>query len=129
MTGYLIENRWRWTIFCVPAAVRVFKVPDIYQRRVLVYGVVGAHHAGGDDFHRRGIAAKFSWVLYLFGAFLVFTGLKNDAAGKEEQQDLTNNPVLKWLRRHLRVTDEFHEEKFFIRRNGTLWATPLFWCW
>ena len=73
--------------------------------------------------------AKFSWVLYLFGAFLVFTGLKMMLPEKEEQQDLTNNPVLKWLRRHLRVTDEFHEEKFFIRRNGILWARRCFWCW
>ena len=92
-----------------------------------MYGVVGAIIMRAVMiFIGAALVAKFSWVLYLFGAFLVFTGLKMMLPEKEEQQDLANNPVLKWLRRHLRVTDEFHEEKFFIRRNGILWATPLF---
>ncbi len=128
MTGYLIEKSLAVdNIFVFLLLFGFFKVPDIYQRRVLVYGVVGAIIMRAVMiFIGAALVAKFSWVLYLFGAFLVFTGLKMMLPEKEEQQDLTNNPVLKWLRRHLRVTDEFHEEKFFIRRNGILWATPLF---
>ena len=104
-----------------------FKVPDIYQRRVLVYGVVGAIVMRAIMIAVGAVlVAEFAWILYVFGAFLVFTGLKMMLPEKEEKDDLTNNPVLKWLRRHLRVTEEFHEEKFFIIRNGVRWATPLF---
>lgn len=128
LTGYLIEKSLAVdNIFVFLLLFGFFKVPDIYQRRVLVYGVVGAIFMRAIMIAVGAVlVAKFAWILYVFGAFLVFTGLKMMLPEKEEKDDLTNNPVLKWLRRHLRVTEEFHEEKFFIVRNGVRWATPLF---
>lgn len=128
LTGYLIEKSLAVdNIFVFLLLFGFFKVPDIYQRRVLVYGVVGAIFMRAIMIAVGAVlVAKFAWILYVFGAFLVFTGLKMMLPEKEEKDDLTNNPVLKWLRRHLRVTEEFHEEKFFIIRNGVRWATPLF---
>ncbi len=128
LTGYLIEKSLAVdNIFVFLLLFSFFKVPDIYQRRVLVYGVVGAIVMRAIMIAVGAVlVAEFAWILYVFGAFLVFTGLKMMLPEKEEKDDLTNNPVLKWLRRHLRVTEEFHEEKFFIVRNGVRWATPLF---
>lgn len=128
LTGYLIEKSLAVdNIFVFLLLFSFFKVPDIYQRRVLVYGVVGAIVMRAIMIAVGAVlVAEFAWILYVFGAFLVFTGLKMMLPEKEEKDDLTNNPVLKWLRRHLRVTEEFHEEKFFIIRNGVRWATPLF---
>ena len=128
LTGYLIEKSLAVdNIFVFLLLFSFFKVPDIYQRRVLVYGVVGAIVMRAIMIAVGAVlVAKFAWILYVFGAFLVFTGLKMMLPEKEEKDDLTNNPVLKWLRRHLRVTEEFHQEKFFIIRNGVRWATPLF---
>jgi TerC family integral membrane protein len=68
---------------------------------------------------------QFHWVLYLFGAFLVITGIKM-LIFAEAESDLGNNPVLKWLRSHLRITDEYHAESFTVVRNGVRWFTPLF---
>lgn len=128
LTGYLIEKSLAVdNIFVFLLLFSFFKVPDIYQRRVLVYGVVGAIVMRAIMIAVGAVlVAEFAWILYVFGAFLVFTGLKMMLPEKEEKDDLTNNPVLKWLRRHLRVTEEFHQEKFFIIRNGVRWATPLF---
>lgn len=128
LTGYLIEKSLAVdNIFVFLLLFSFFKVPDIYQRRVLVYGVVGAIVMRAIMIAVGAVlVAEFAWILYVFGAFLVFTGLKMMLPEKEEKDDLTNNPVLKWLRRHLRVTEEFHQEKFFIVRNGVRWATPLF---
>jgi TerC family integral membrane protein len=128
LTGYLIEKSLAVdNIFVFLLLFSFFKVPDIYQRRVLVYGVVGAIVMRAIMIAVGAVlVAEFAWILYVFGAFLVFTGLKMMLPEKEEKDDLTNNPVLKWLRRHLRVTEEFHGEKFFIIRNGVRWATPLF---
>ena len=81
------------------------------------------------------LVTNFSWVLYVFGAFLLFTGvkmLKDALSGKEAQRDLSDNPVLKWLRSHLRLTDRFHGNRFFVRAPHpvtgklVLFATPLF---
>jgi tellurite resistance protein TerC len=71
------------------------------------------------------LLAKFHWVLYLFGAFLVVTGIKM-LVFAEQEPDLAKNPVLRWMRGHLRITDEYHGERFTIRRDGVLWFTPLF---
>jgi tellurite resistance protein TerC len=102
-----------------------FAVPAKYQRRVLLFGVLGA------VFMRLGmimggvwLVSQFHWILYVFGAFLVFTGIKMVIAA-EQKPDLEQNPLLQWMRKHLRITKEFHEEHFLIRQNGLLYATPL----
>jgi tellurite resistance protein TerC len=68
---------------------------------------------------------QFAWILYLFGAFLVITGIKM-LIFAESEPDLEQNPLLRWLRNHLRITSGFHGESFFVRQNGVLWATPMF---
>ncbi len=71
------------------------------------------------------LVSKIHWILYLFGAFLLITGFKMLFFSKEDT-DLAENILLRWLRGHLRFTENFHQEKFFIRQRGLLYATPLF---
>ena len=103
-----------------------FSVPQEYQRRVLLYGVWSAIVfrfimiiAGV------WLVSKVHWVLYLFGLFLVITGIKM-LFFTNESQDLEQNTVLNWLRNHLRLTQKFHDDHFFIRQNALWYATPLF---
>ncbi len=126
LTGYLIEkslavdNVFVWiTIFSF------FAVPAEYQKRVLMYGVLGAIVMRAVlIFIGALLLAKFHWVLYLFGAFLVFTGVKMLVFANQEP-DLSQNPLLKWIRGHVRMTEEYHGEKFVVVRNGLRYATPL----
>jgi tellurite resistance protein TerC len=67
---------------------------------------------------------EFSWVLYIFGAFLVYTGFKF-LKGQDEDTNIEDNALLKWLRKHMRITPQLHDNQFFVRQNGVLWATPL----
>jgi tellurite resistance protein TerC len=71
------------------------------------------------------LVQQFSWVLYLFGLFLVVTGVKM-LIFADHKPDLARNPVLRWLRGHMRVTEDFRAEKFFVRSQGLRYATPLF---
>jgi tellurite resistance protein TerC len=68
---------------------------------------------------------EFHWILYLFGAFLLATGAKM-LWFAEQEPNLAENPILKWMRSHLRITSEYHGQKFLVRRDGLLWLTPLF---
>jgi TerC family integral membrane protein len=103
-----------------------FAVPAEFQRRVLIYGVLGAivmraaMILGG-----AWLVQQFHWVLYLFGAFLVITGFKM-LIFAEAESDLARNPVLKWLRGHLRITHEYQGERFTVMKEGVRWFTPLF---
>jgi tellurite resistance protein TerC len=103
-----------------------FAVPPELQRRVLLYGVLGAIvMRAGMIFAGVWLVQQFAWILYVFGAFLVITGIKMIIFA-EAEPDLEKNPLLRWLRSHMRITPEFHGEKFFVRQNGILWATPMF---
>ena len=103
-----------------------FAVPAELQRRVLLYGVLGAIlMRTGMIFGGSWLISQFHWVLYLFGAFLVLTGGKMLWMADKEP-DLANNPLLKWLRRHLKVTEHLEDEKFFVIKQGVRYATPLF---
>lgn len=127
LTGYVVEKSLSMdNIFIFLLIFTYFKVPNIYQRRVLVYGVLAA------IFLRvvmvligSFLIERFEWILYLFGAFLLFTGVKMFFEG-EEEEDLSDNKIMKVTRRLFRFTDEYHKEHFFIRENGLLIATPLF---
>ncbi|MBO7942308.1 hypothetical protein JTP77_041375, partial [Streptomyces sp. S9] len=103
-----------------------FAVPEEQRQRVLVIGILGAIVLRSVlIFAGALLLAKFHWILYVFGAFLVFTGIKMlMAAGKSP--DLEQNPVLKWMRSHLRLTDDYHDSKLSIMRDGKRWFTPLF---
>ena len=127
VTGYLVEKALAVdNIFVFLMVFTYFAVPAEFQKRVLMIGILGALVLRGlMIFGGAWLIARFDWVLYLFGAFLVFTGIKMWwAAGQEP--DLESNPALKWIRRHMRVAPDFDGEKFFTVVDGTKRATPLF---
>jgi tellurite resistance protein TerC len=127
ITGYLIEKSLAVdNVFVWLMLFAYFGVPSDLQRRVLLYGVVGAIAMRTVMiFTGALLIARFHWILYVFGAFLLLTGVKMYWFA-EEKPDLENNPMVKWLRRHMNVTTTFEDEKFFLRRNGVRHATPLF---
>lgn len=127
LTGYLIEKSLAVdNIFVFLMIFTYFAVPPAFQKRVLMVGIVGAIVLRTVMILLGAwLIAQFHWVLYLFGAFLVLTGVKMWwAAGKEA--DLENNPALKLLRRVLPVGPHFDGEKLFTVANGRRLATPLF---
>jgi tellurite resistance protein TerC len=71
------------------------------------------------------LVSTFHWVLYLFGAFLLITGIKM-LIFAEQRPDLNQNPLLRWARGHLRITDDYHGERFIVVRDGVRWFTPMF---
>jgi tellurite resistance protein TerC len=103
-----------------------FAVPAEYQKRVLMIGILGALVLRAVMILVGAwLIAQFHWILYLFGAFLVFTGIKMWlATGKEP--DLEANPALKWIRGHMKIAPRYDGEKFFTVHDGVRMATPLF---
>ena len=102
-----------------------FAVPPALQRRVLVYGVLGAILLRTIMiFAGSWLISQFEWLLYVFGAFLLFTGVKM-ALAKEDDSGIGDKPLVRWIRNHLRMTDKIEGERFFTRQNGVLYATPL----
>ena len=127
LSGYLIEKALSVdNIFVFLMLFSYFAVPPELQRRVLLYGVIGAIVMRAVMIMLGAwLISQFSWILYVFGAFLLFTGIKM-LVFANQQPDLETNPLLRWMRGHLRMTDEYHGERFFISRQGLLYATPLF---
>ena len=126
LTGYLIEkalavdNVFVWLMLC-----SYFAVPPALQRRVLVFGVLGAIVLRTIMiFAGSWLISQFDWLLYVFGAFLLFTGVKM-ALAKEDDSGIGDKPLVRWIRSHLRMTDKIESERFFTRKNGVLFATPL----
>lgn len=125
--GYLIEKSLAVdNVFVFALIFSYFAVPRELQHRVLFYGVVGAlvfraiFIAGGAV-----LIENFAWILYVFGAFLVYTGWKM-FRHRDEDMDPGANPVLRWARKHVPSTDEYHGQKFWVRKAGVWVATPLF---
>lgn len=127
LTGYVLEKALAVdNVFVWLMLFGYFAVPAAYQRRVLIYGVLGAIVLRTIMiFAGSWLVTQFSWILYIFGAFLLFTGLKMAFAKEDEEGAVGEKPVVRWLRGHLRMTDSLEGEKFFIRKNGVLFATPL----
>lgn len=127
LTGYLIELSLSVdNIFVFIMIFSYFAVPPEYQRRVLLYGVLGAIVMRAIMILAGAVlVARFHWILYIFGVFLVVTGVKM-LFFAERAADLEKNPVLRWMRGHLRITDEYHSERFTVLRDGVRWFTPLF---
>jgi tellurite resistance protein TerC len=127
LTGYVLEKSLAVdNLFVFVMLFAYFKVPDIYQKRVLVYGIFGALIlrsimivVGAT------LVSEFHWILYIFGAFLLFSGIKMFKAG-EDSGDIENNFIIKFLRRNFKITDNYHGEKFFVKIDGKTWITPLF---
>ncbi|HFY3064609.1 TPA: TerC family protein [Salmonella enterica subsp. enterica serovar Typhimurium] len=126
LTGYLIEKSLAVdNVFVWLMLFSYFSVPPALQRRVLVYGVLGAIVLRTIMiFAGTWLITQFEWLLYVFGAFLMFTGVKM-ALAKEDESGIGEKPMVRWLRGHLRMTDTIENEHFFVRKNGLLYATPL----
>jgi tellurite resistance protein TerC len=127
LAGYLIEQSLSVdNMFVFVMIFGYFAVPAELQRRVLLYGVLGAIILRATMILAGvWLVTQFAWLLYVFGAFLVVTGIKM-LIFADHEPDLEKNPILRWLRGHLRITSGFHGERFFVRQNGILWATPMF---
>ncbi|HBX8764494.1 TPA: TerC family protein [Klebsiella pneumoniae] len=126
LTGYLIEKALAVdNVFVWLMLFSYFAVPPALQRRVLVYGVLGAIVLRTIMiFAGSWLISQFDWLLYVFGAFLLFTGVKM-ALAKEDDSGIGDKPLVRWIRSHLRMTDKIESERFFARKNGVLFATPL----
>ncbi len=127
LTGYLIEKSLAVdNIFVFLMIFGFFAVPAEFQRRVLIYGVVGAIAMRAVMILAGAwLVQEFHWILYVFGAFLVVTGIKM-LMFAEAEPDLSRNPLLNWIKRHLRLTPDYRGEKFWVRENGVRLFTPLF---
>ncbi|MEX1238201.1 MAG: TerC family protein [Cyclobacteriaceae bacterium] len=126
-TGYIIEKSLSVdNIFVIIMIFSYFQVPSAYQHKVLFWGILGALvmrvifiFAGIELIHR------FHWLIYVFGGFLIFTGLRMVLAA-EVKLVPEKNPVVKLIRRFLPVTASFEGDNFFVMKQAKLWATPLF---
>ena len=132
-TGFLIEKSLSMdNVFLMAMIFSFLAIPRQYQHKVLFWGIMGVLvlraimiGLGAALIH------EFSWILYVFGAFLALTGLKMLFSKVDEHPNLEDNFLVKWLRGHLRVTDRLHEQRFFVRQpdasgKSVLWITPLF---
>jgi tellurite resistance protein TerC len=127
LTGYLLEKSLSVdNIFVFLMIFTYFRVPYLHQHKVLFWGILGALIMRA-AFILTGITLiqKFHWVIYVMGAFLIVTGIKM-ATQKDEEIHPERNPVLKLFRRLMPVTENYEGGRFFLRRNGRLFATPLF---
>ena len=126
LTGYVLEVSLSMdNVFVFAVIFSFMAVQAHYQHRVLFWGIVGALVMRG-AFIAAGVAlvARFNWVLYVFGIFLVITGLKL-LVGKQTEIDPERNPILRLARRFLPITPGYEGAAFFVRREGRRLATPL----
>ena len=126
LTGYLLEKSLSVdNIFVFILLFNFFDVPKKYQHKVLFWGIFGALIMRAIlIFIGTALIAKFSWIIIIFGLFLIVAGLKM-AFQKDEKVHPEKNPVVKFVKKFIPVTPEYHRDKFFIRKGG-LFATPLF---
>ena len=126
--GYLLEKSLAIdNVFVWLMIFAAFAIPPALQRQLLLYGVLGAIILRTIFiFIGAWFVQEFSWILYIFGAFLVYTGFKFLRGQGEEHTNIEDMAVLKWLRKHIRITPQMRGNKFFVHQNGVLWATPLF---
>jgi tellurite resistance protein TerC len=126
-TGYVIEKSLSVdNIFVFVMLFTYFRVPSQYQHKVLFWGILSALIMRAIMIGVGSVLiAKFSWILYIFGAFLILTGLKM-IFKKEEEIHPENNPVVRWFKRFIPVTPDYRGDRFWVRENGVLFATPLF---
>lgn len=128
ITGYLIEKSLSVdNLFVLLLIFSYFQIPARYQRGVLFWGIMGAIVLRM-AFIVAGIALikMFHWIIYVFGAFLVYSGVKMAFHDEQERIDPEKNPVLRAFRKLMPVTDGFEEGRFFVVRDGARHATPLF---
>lgn len=126
-TGYLIEKSLSVdNVFVFALLFSYFAVPTQHQHKVLFWGILGAllmraiMIAAGTA-----LIERFTWIIYLFGAFLILTGIKM-VVKREEEIHPERNPVVRWFKRLMPVTAGYRGDRFFVKEGGRRWATPLF---
>ncbi len=126
-TGYVIEYSLSVdNIFVFAMLFSYFSVPAAYQHRVLFWGILGALVMRAlMIFAGTVLITKFAWIIYVFGAFLIITGIKMIVKSEEEIHP-ERNPVVRWFKKLMPVTSDYRGDKFFVRENGLRMATPLF---
>jgi tellurite resistance protein TerC len=126
-TGYVIEKSLSVdNVFVIALLFSYFAVPTLYQHKVLFWGILGAlvMRAAMIALGAK-LITEFAWIIYIFGAFLILTGIKMIVKSEEEIHP-ERNPVVRLFKRFMPVTSEYRGDKFFIREKGILMATPLF---
>ncbi|TLX63624.1 TerC family protein [Stutzerimonas nosocomialis] len=133
LTGFLVEKSLSMdNVFLMAMIFSSLAIPRQYQHKVLFWGIMGVLVLRATMI---GLGAalihQFSWILYVFGVFLAVTGARMLFSPVDDHPDLERNPLVRFLRRHLRVTDRLHGQRFFVRQPGesgkaVLWVTPLF---
>ncbi|MFK4134712.1 TerC family protein [Pseudomonas luteola] len=126
-TGYLVEQSLSMdNVFVMALIFSFFQIPRKYQHEVLFWGVLGAIVMRAIMI---GVGAalvqRFDWILYVFGAFLLISGIKMLFSRHDDQPDLAQNPMLRFLRKHIRVTDQLHGDRFLIRKEKEGFSKPL----
>jgi tellurite resistance protein TerC len=135
VTGYLVEKTLALdNVFIISMIFTYFAVPREYQHRVLFWGILGVIVLRAIMIGLgAALVMEFAWVMYVFAVILIATGIKMIVM-MDRKPDISDNPVLKFLRKHLRVTDTLHGQRFLVRQPDpktgklVLWATPLFLC-
>ena len=132
-TGFLIEKSLSMdNVFLMAMIFSFLAIPRRYQHRVLFWGILGVIVLRAIMIGLgAALISEFDWILYVFGAFLLLTGVKMLFSKVDDEPDLSKNRFVNWLRNHLPVTDRLHEQRFFVRQPDAsgklkLWVTPLF---
>ena len=126
LTGFVIEKSLAIdNIFIFVVIFSYFKIPSIYQHRVLFFGIIGALIFRAIFIALGSTLLQYHWAVLIAGAFLVVTGVKILIA-PEKVPDPGSNPLIKLVKRFMPVTTEMHGQKFFIKKSGVFYATPLF---
>ncbi|MGL6042926.1 MAG: TerC family protein [Sandaracinobacteroides sp.] len=132
-TGFVVEKSLAMdNVFVIAMIFTYFAIPRLYQHRVLFWGILGVIVLRGIMIgFGAAIVSQYAWVLYLFAAFLIFTGIKMWRTA-EEEYSVGDSAVLKWVRNHVNVTEDLHGNKFFVKQpdpntgKPVTWITPLF---
>mgnify|MGYP001949174414 CR=1 FL=1 len=126
ITGYLIEKSLSVdNLFVFVLIFTYFKVPPQYQHRILFWGILGALVMRASLI---GVGAflldRFDWIIYVFGAFLIFTGIRM-GLDKEHDVDVEQNPFIRLIRKRFPVTSDYEGQRFFVKKEGRTWVTPM----
>lgn len=127
LTAFVVEKTLALdNVFVIALIFSFFAIPRAYQHRVLFWGILGVIVLRGLMIGLGAtLIAEYGWVLYVFAAFLIFTGVKM-LVTEEKEMDLASNPVLRFMRKRFRVTDTLHGNSFFVKLDGMRYMTPLF---
>jgi tellurite resistance protein TerC len=127
LTAFVVEKTLAMdNVFVIALIFSYFAIPRAYQHRVLFWGILGVIVLRGIMIGLGAtLIAQYAWLLYVFAAFLIFTGLKMMFMGDKEHS-IGDNPLLRFLRRRMNVTEKLEGSAFFVKRDGVRYATPLF---